>query len=184
MKLTRIGCPVTVAVFMAAALLMVGSSRAHAHTGNQSYVYVDLLSDRLEGRVEYLVKDLNEALELDLVDDETTALTQLERQRPAIETYTRDHLALTFDDRQVPLQFEEFEYLELSQGSYVVYHFTTGELPGGPPRVFTVDYSAFFELPEERTALLLIGRDWKNGVLANEANHLSVFDEDRTRAQV
>lgn len=157
---------------------------AQAHTGKQSYVYVDLLSDRLEGRVEYLVKDINEQLGLGLVDDEATAMGQLEQQRATLEAYTRDHFSIEFPTGPAQLTFGEFEYLELTQGSYVVHHFSTGRLEGGPPRDFTVNYDAFFNEDNDRSALLIIGRDWKNGVIANEANHLTVFDENSTRAQV
>lgn len=155
-----------------------GSPSAGAHTGKQSYVYLDFLADRVEGRVEYLVRDLNEVLDLGIVDDEERALTQLEEGRAVIEAYTRDHFGLELAGSPPPLTFEEFEYLELSVGSYVVQHFTTGPLGGEPPRAFTVRYDAFFDELPDRTALLLIGRDWEGGVIANEAEHLRVFDPD------
>lgn len=164
------------AVALVAALLALCSGTAAAHTGKQSYVYIDLLSDRLEGRVEYLVKDLNEVLGLDLEDDAEVAPAQLEAKRDVLEAFTREHLEIDLGSGPAPLTFEEFEYLELSVGSYVVYHFTTGPLGAAPPRDFSVRYDAFFDDVPDRTALLLIGRDWKNGVIANEAEHLRVFD--------
>ncbi|MEZ5233644.1 MAG: HupE/UreJ family protein [Acidimicrobiales bacterium] len=173
-----------VAVATVVLLSTMWTGTAQAHTGNQSYVYVDLLEDRLEGRVEYLVADLNNVLGLGLTDDEDVAPGQLEAKRDQLEAFTREHFAIEFPGGPAELTFEEFEYLELTQGSYVVYHFTTGVLPEGPPRTFDVRYDAFFGDVDNRSALLIIGRDWRNGVLANEANHLSVFDEDSTTASV
>ncbi|MCC6436024.1 MAG: HupE/UreJ family protein [Acidimicrobiales bacterium] len=176
-KLTAMG-------LLTALLSLLWGGVAQAHTGKQSYVYVDLLSDRIEGRVEYLVKDINDELKLAIVDDEATAMSQLEEQRSILEAYTREHFSIEFPTGPAELTFEEFEYLELSQGSYVVHHFSTGTFDGGPPREFVVNYDAFFDGDDERSALLIIGRDWKNGVIANEANHLSVFDENNTSAAV
>jgi hypothetical protein len=158
------------------ALPLAWASGAGAHSGDQSYVYVDLLSDRIEGRVEYLVKDLNEVLDLGITDDEAVAPVQLEAARSTIESYTDSHFSLDLGNGPVGVQYEEFEYLELSQGSYVVLHYTTGDLGGEPPREFAVTYDAFFDDIDDRSALLLIGRDWENGVLANEAEHIEVFN--------
>lgn len=166
------------AALLVAVLLGVASGTASAHTGKQSYVYVDLLSDRLEGRVEYLVKDLNEVLDLRIEDDADVAPAQLEGARDKLEAFTRRHLEIDLGSGPAALTFGKLEYLELSVGSYVVYHFGTGPLGGEPPRNFSVRYDAFFDDVPDRTALLLIGRDWRNGVIANEANHLRVFDAD------
>jgi hypothetical protein len=173
-----------VALASAMLVLLTTAGTAHAHSGNQSYVYVDLLEDRLEGRVEYLVTDLNGVLGLGITDDDAVAPAELERHRTTIEAYTRAHLAIEFPDGPAAYDLGSFEYLELSQGSYAVLHFATATLPGGPPRSFEVRYDAFFAEIPDRTALLLIGRDWRNGVLANEADHLSVFDAGSTTASV
>jgi hypothetical protein len=153
---------------------------AGAHSGNQSYVYIDLLADRMEGRVEYLARDLELALRLGIDDDEDAAPAQLDANRATLEAFTGRHVGLDLGAGEVPLRFGELEYLELSQGSYVVHHFSTGPLGTEPPRTFDVRFDAFLTDMPDRTVLLLIGRDWRTGVIANEAEHLRVFDRSNT----
>lgn len=187
------GSRLVVGALAAALAWALGAPLAAAHTGKQSYVYVDLLADRVEGRVEYLVADLDDVLGLGIADglgslpapqrtDE--AERRLEAARATLERFTRDHVSLDLGQGPVPLVYEELDYLDLSVGSYVVVHFTTGELGREPPRVFDVSYDAFFDEGPDRSALLLVGRDWKTGVYNNEASHLHVFDAGTTRQRV
>jgi type IV secretory pathway TrbD component len=165
-----------IALLVALVAPLFAMSAAGAHTGDQSYVYVDLLSNRIEGRVEYLVKDVNEVLGLDIVDDGPRAVEQLEAERSTMEAFTNEHFSLDLGNGPLELTYEEFDYLELSEGSYAILHFTTGDLGSAPPREFTVSYDAFFDDLDDKSALLIIGRDWNNGVLSNESNSLQVFD--------
>jgi hypothetical protein len=172
------------AAAIAVIAVVAPAAGAGAHTGDQSYVYVDVLSDRIEGRVEYLVRDLNEVLGLDIADDAATAPDQLEAARTQITAFTDEHFSIDLGSGPEALTYEELEYLELSQGSYVVLHYATRELDSAPPRTFSVSYDAFFDERDDISALLLIGRDWQSGVLSNEANSLDIFDDDTRTVDV
>ena len=81
-----------VTVFFALAL------PASAHSGEESYVYLQIYDDGLEGRVEFPVNDLNEVLGLDIPQEEEAALAATAEHLSLIQEYAATHLALGLDE--------------------------------------------------------------------------------------
>ena len=50
-------------------LPLAGGQTAHAHTGTQSYVYLEVFDDAIFGRVEYPIGDLNRLLGYDIANE-------------------------------------------------------------------------------------------------------------------
>ena len=171
MKLARLARLSLVALFV---LLLVPAPAA-AHSGIQSYIYVSIFDDGLEGRVEYPIDDLAEVLDIDLPDAQATIDGLSEVNRTAIVDYTREHLEMRDDDGLWELDFEgTVDYLAAGTG-YVLVPFDVVEEFDDIPRRWTVTYDGVIEAKPERDALFLIEDDWRTATFRNEGQHLLGF---------
>lgn|GEM_PF-3531740 len=171
MKLARLARLSLVALFV----LLLAPAPAAAHSGIQSYIYVSIFDDGLEGRVEYPIDDLAEVLDIDLPDAQATIDGLSEANRTAIVDYTREHLEMRDDDGLWELDFEgTVDYLAAGTG-YVLVPFDVVEEFDDIPRRWTVTYDGVIEAKPERDALFLIEDDWRTATFRNEGQHLLGF---------
>lgn len=167
---------------IAATAIVVGliaASPASAHSGRQSYVYLEIFDDAIAGRVEYPIDDLNGVLGLDIPQDDG-ALEAAERERAAIEAYTSAHLSIGPSDGSTTwsYSFDDLEVLDIFPIGYVVLQFEVDQRFDPPPRAFTVAYDGIIESDPARDAFLLIATDWGSGTFNNEANEFLRFTND------
>ncbi|MBT8241055.1 MAG: HupE/UreJ family protein, partial [Acidimicrobiia bacterium] len=160
-------------------------SAALAHSGEESYVYLDIYDDTVEGRVEYPIGDLNEVLSLDLPLEEEAAIAYAEANRQLLHGYAAEHLGLEDASGEWPLVFDGFSVLEIgAAGSYLIIDFTVDRVFDSVPREFTASYDGIFHAKSERSGLLIIGTDWGSGTFNNEASELLRFAPGSTTASV
>lgn len=176
--LTRWGAAAA-AVVVLVALLPVDTI---AHTGQQSYLYLDVTPDRLSGRVELPYGDLRKVFGLTLKDDDDAATLQELRSREAeLFDYLRRHVSIGAAGAAWELDFTEIDLLVV-EGGYAVMRFQA-RVPGTEvPRTLDVRLDPFFDAVPNRDALLLIGNDWQGGVIDNGERVFVGFDPGtRTR---
>lgn len=172
-------------IFMVAltslVVLMALPGSAWAHSGEESYVYLDLYDSTVAGRVEYPVSDLNEILGLQLPLEEEAAVEAANANRAAIHNYAAAHLNISAESQPWLIVFGEFSVLEIGAGgSYLVTEFEIAREFSPVPRQFTVTYDGILHAKPERNALLIIGTDWGSGTFNNEASELLRFTPDAT----
>lgn len=161
-----------------AALLVyfVVPAAAEAHSGVQSYVYVSVFDDGIEGRVEYPIGDLADVLGIELPDDPSTIDNLSEPTRTAIVDYTQAHIEMRDDAGPWDLQFDgTVSYLTGGPVGYVVVPFVVAEEFDEVPRRWTVTYDGVIEANPERDALFLVEDDWRSATFRNEDEHLLGF---------
>lgn len=172
-------------VALAALALLVPALVAFGHSGEESYVYLDLYDHSVEGRVEYPVGDIGEILGIEIPQDEAGAAAVVEANLDLLQGYAGDHLDLGDSTMDWSLDFDTYEILPTAFGTYVVLHFDVAdEFPEGPPRNFTVTYDGVLESKPERSALLIIGTDWGSGTFNNEASSLLTFTPETTTQEI
>lgn len=171
-------------VIMACALLWSGAPTAGAHAGNQSYVYLDVTNSSLSGRVEFPFGDLRTVFGIDLDGmSRPEALAALTAKGDALRAYAAAHFSVGAGGTAFPTTFDGVELLEgASFVEYVVLPFTSDLGGTSPPRVLDVRFDPFFDEIPGRDALLLIGNNWKAGVIDNPDEVLLKFDPG-TRTQ-
>ncbi|MEM9748099.1 MAG: hypothetical protein AAF945_15485 [Actinomycetota bacterium] len=158
------------------ATLLGTASPASAHSGIQSYVYMSVFDDALEGRVEYPVADLGEVLGIEFPDDADDALDLARTRATEIIDYTDRHLDLSDADGSWNVVFTgEILYLDTENGGYVLVPFDVDEPFDEIPRAWTATYDGIIESNPERDALFLIEDDWKTATFRNEGSHLLGF---------
>ena len=173
---TRVGL-----LMVTALILVLGQvATAFGHTGNGSYVYLDIYDNSIEGRVEYPVNDLNEVLGTDFPKNPAGALAAAEENRELLHEYSAEHLAMSDQGgAEWPIVFGELETLGAA-GGYLIVNFTVDKEFTEVPRSFTVAYDGIIHAKPERDALLIIGTDWGSGTFNNEASELLRFTPEQT----
>ncbi len=158
---------------------------ASAHSGEESYVYLSIFDTSIEGRVEFPVTDLGDVLGLDIPQDEAGASTAISASLTAIQQYAEDHLSLGDATTDWNLEFEGFEILEISNGTYALFPFVVDrDFAPSVPREFNISYDGMIESKPERSALLVIETDFGSGTFQNEADALLRFASDQTEQVV
>ncbi|MFT7597200.1 MAG: hypothetical protein ACI8TP_000118 [Acidimicrobiales bacterium] len=171
-------------VALSLVVLLLSVMPAGAHTGDQSYLYLDVTETTLSGRVEMPFADLRQFLDLELRGEPQEILTELEANADQLSAYAGSHFAIGSNGEAWPVTFTEVERLDAEVTSdpefgYAIVNFVTTPPVAQIPRMFDVTFDPFFdELPDERDALLLIGNDWAGGVLDNPEESLLRFDSN------
>jgi hypothetical protein len=157
------------------------ASTAGAHTGKQSYVYLEIFDTAIAGRVEYPIADLNRVLGLDIPLSSEGSLEALEENAEEIQEYTREHLAIGPADGSTEwtLEFGEVDYLDISTLSYAIFEFEVTERLDPAPRTFRLAYDAIIEAGD-RDGFLLIATDWGSGTFNNEGDEFLRYSENNT----
>ena len=175
------------AAFAALCLLVLTvATPASAHTGNQTYLYLDISESQVGGRIEAPLRDLNEALGVDAHGSDDDVLATLLADQDRIASYFDEHLEIGAGGESWPVTFEPAElfYSDLPEGddNYIVYWFTADVAGATVPRTLDVTFDPFFDDIDGRDALVLIANDWAGGVMENGAEVYSAFDA-RSRTQ-
>jgi hypothetical protein len=155
-------------------------SPAGAHTGDASYLYIDIVDGRIEGRIEYPVRDVNRVLGLDLPES-GAAMEALGDDLDLVQAYTLDHFAMGVDGDEWTIRMEDdgVEVLDI-EIPYVILPFTVEETFAEVPKRFEVELDAMIEAIDDYSVLLHIGTYWEAGIYANEAESLLVYQADKT----
>lgn len=177
----RAGWRLIVVAALAVCIVFSWSTVVGAHSGEQSYVYLDIYESTIEGRVEYPVGDLNEVLGLNIPTDGEGTLEAAEANIGAIHAYSDEHLGLaSTGGTEWPIVFGELETIDASAGAYVVVNFDVDATFSPVPRQFVVSYDGIVHAKPQRDALLVIGTDWGSGTFNNEASELLRYSADNT----
>ncbi len=159
--------------------VLFGATPSSAHSGDQSYLYVDVTESSLGGKVELPYGDLEEVLGLDLEGSDEEILAELEASQPVIADYLADHMSFGADGATWALTFGGLELFESEEPEdsldYAVIEYSVD--PGQDvPRVFDVTFDPFLDEIDGRDHLMLIQNDWKAGVFDNGFETLLTFD--------
>lgn len=148
-------------------LLLLLPLVATAHQANQTYIYLRVYDNAVEGHIDVNAGDLNLALGIELPEDFTEE--DLAPYVEQIQAYFLEHAAFSSPDRAHPIEFLEPTVQETNLGQYAQMHFRLANTDPVPER-FEVTFDAIFEQNPTHQNMVLIEYDWKAGVHNNEAN--------------
>jgi hypothetical protein len=162
-------------VVLVLTVLGFAATPAGAHTGTQAYLYLDITDDELGGRVEVPLDDVRAHFDVKLdgsTDDELIA--GLEEIRSELTAYLDEHLSIGAGGRPFALEYTDIEVLQV-EAQYGVVRFEATVPDGAVPRRLEVRFDPFFDDIPDRDGLLLIGNDWKSGIIDNGEESLLRF---------
>ncbi len=161
------------------AVILGGASASSAHSGEQSYLYLDVTERSLAGRVEIPFGDLAEVLDLDIGGSPDEILAELRANEATIEDYLSQHLGLGADGATWAIDYGGIELFESDLPEvdldYAVIDFDVA-VADDVPRTFEVRFDPFVDEIDGRNHLLLIANDWRGGVIDNGFETLLAFD--------
>ena len=155
-------------VVIAVALQLLSLS-ARAHTQSTAYLTLQDTPAGLAGEWHLALRDLEDAVGLDLDDNGAITWAELLSRQEAVTAYALSRLHFRCDDQPTPWQVTGLLVDQHADGAYAVLRFT---LAGAPhPRAVELTYRAFFDLDPKHRGLLRLEQGGVNrlAVFAPEA---------------
>ena len=159
------------------------SGHAHAHAPGQSYIFLSVFEESIEGRVEIPVSALNDALDLDFRTDLTVVEEDVDRRINPILDYVVERVRLAPNGIPVQIRLTQHRLFSVSFTQYVVVEFVIDGLAESPEFV-DIDFSAIFDVDPEHRGLLVIENNWKTSTFNNEANVSMIFAPDSSKQRM
>jgi hypothetical protein len=160
------------ALVVLAAVAALGAPEAQAHRMGESYLYLQVYSDRVDGRIEISRSDLNQGLGLAGTDGEITR-ENLDEHATLIKDYFRRHVTISDSRGPLQLRFDDIGYASVRGGNFML-PFGIEGLNRIPERLH-FDYSVLFDEVPSHRGLLIIEHNWATGTFGNEAGMSAVF---------
>ncbi len=169
-------------VGLLAVIIFGYAAAAAAHSGNQSYIYLDVTENSLSGRHELPYADLRPTLGLTLEGTDEEVLAEINANVDALYAYADEHFDIGADGQDWTIEYGEVEIFFSDapevDDNYIILPFEVDVGAASVPREFDVRFDLFFDEVDGRDALLLIGNDWQAGVIDNGSEDLATFDPD------
>jgi HupE / UreJ protein len=133
------------------AVVVATTTTAHAHKPSDAHLALAPAGDRLEGRLDIAIRDLDGALQIDDGDGEIT-WGELQHAAPRIASYVQGRLAIAGDGRACPLELGTASLVDLSDGAYWALPVTA--TCDHEPRALDVTYGLLFDLDAQHRGLV------------------------------
>lgn len=145
------------ALMLALILVPIASE---AHRASDSFLTLTVEPDRITGRWDIALRDLDHAIGLDANDDGAITWGELRIRHAAIAAYALTRLGLSADDRPCTLDATDHLVERHGDGAYAVLEFAAACSARGPVDGLSLSYGLFFELdPQHRGLLQLVHSD-------------------------
>jgi len=172
------------AVLICAALLLGLTTAASAHTGNQTYLYLDVTPSTLTGRIEAPIPDVRTVLG---ISEDVGNHAVVDGHSDEIIEYLADHMSFGADGQVWETTFGElsvfFSEADEADDNYLVAPFSIA-VADTVPRSFEMRFDPFVDEIDGRSSLLLIANDWAGGVIENGWESLATFDGNSSQQVV
>ena len=158
------------------AVFMGLSGSALAHAPNQSYIFLRINAQSIEGRFEITSKDLNQALGLELAYELSTA--DLAPHVQAIHEYYLERTSFTSELGEHKLLFGEIGMMPVLMGdstaNFIQIPFTLQNMDEVPEKI-NIYYNVLFDQDPQHAGLQIVEYNWKAGVYNEEYNVTLAF---------
>ncbi|MGI9586503.1 MAG: HupE/UreJ family protein [Acidimicrobiia bacterium] len=173
-------------VLVAAAIASIAMAGVAAgHSGVQSYVYLDIFDEAIQGEIHYPVADLGEVLGVAIPTEPDEAAAWAEANEQLVHNYSSAHMAMSdLEGSEWPIVFGAFEGMDFFDSAYLIVQFDVDQAFVEVPRQFIVSYDAIIHAKPERDALLAIATDFGSGTFNNESDILLRFTASDTTQTV
>ncbi len=156
------------------ALLFLPATPVHAHATGESYVWLNIETNHLEGRFEIRVDDLSGPLGLELPDSLEERHRLVLQTAPQIQEYLRQNFEIRAGGELLPYAFSLTEVAEVEGlGVFAKYFFRTDD--GDIPDQLDVRNTVLFESDRFHRNLLCIEYDRRAGKEYGEEFTAMVF---------
>lgn len=177
-------------LFFILIIWIISAVDCFAHQPDQSYLYLRIYPDRIEGTIEMTIKDINLALGLEL---DQSPFYKSEHQDPIMDpfpeiwssyenqlrSYLKDRVRIQNEGVELDINFEDTEILRLNRFVFVLSNFVLSPLDSIPDEL-NIDYNVMFDKDDIHRGLTIIAHNWKAGVINNESMSSLIFSPSDT----
>ena len=165
------------ALLLLVVLSFVTGREAFAHNAGQSYVYLNVTEDdRLHGRFELALQDVNRVLPLDSNGDGKVSMDEYEASKDKIGDYLRSRLLFRHDGKDIRVTLTDtLDVLPTGPADYIRHRFDLPELSPAPKEVevrFDFLYNDGFP---SHMGMVIIENNPRTGLMDNEAAPAALF---------
>lgn len=172
----------------AVTLVVLAPSPASAHSADEAYLYLDVGTGELAGRVQLPYEALRQVFGLELDGPAAAVLAELEANEPMLQAYAARHTAVGAAGQEWQLTFEGVDLLDHETRAdgfgFAVFPFTASVPGGSVPQVLDFRFDPFLDEIAGRGAVVVLGNDWRRGVFDAERNRLVTLDAASRAATV
>ncbi len=165
------------ALWVLAGVLLLAEAGS-AHFANQSYIFLRVYHDGMEGRIELPAGDLDGVLSIDTDGDGALSEAEVSAAGARIEAYLDAHFSIAAEERRYDIRYVERAVRRIEIGDYVVQVFQA-ESTGLIPDVVTMRYSAILEAKPDHRGGLVIEHNAKIGLEKNHVRMSFLFGPGR-----
>ncbi|MEL6355300.1 MAG: HupE/UreJ family protein [Bacteroidota bacterium] len=161
----RLIAKLTLLVAVVSSFLLPSALKAHAP--DQSYLYLRIYKEAVEGRFEFTAKDLNKALGLNL--PEAITLNDVKPYLTRIQNYLKERSGFQANGQNFSLRFLDPTVLTLDEEEdYAQFNFALDGM-SEVPETIDITYGPLFEVDKKHRGMLIVEHNWKAGIFENEA---------------
>ena len=185
MALSLFGCKkFNSLMFMALLVIFIGyfGKTLYAHWLGQSYIYIIKYDNKLDGRFEITLQDLNKALTSASTKGPITE-ANLKGRLDEVYDYFRRKVQFYDGTTNLPIHFTGSDLRKLEIATYALINFNLIENSAVPDAI-NIDYAVMFDTDPDHEALLVIERFWKAGIFSNESQVSLSFSAEKRRQQL
>jgi len=159
-----------------------------AHKPNESYIFLKVYKDRIEGTIEITFLDLNKAIGSNIdteiykpINEEDSGYQELPDELhqfiQPLGKYIKDNVSISSRYGNHQLQFRNADLLNLTSSRYFRYNFILDNTNIIPDSLL-VDYDILLEKGTIQKGALVVAHNWKAGVINNESMISMIFSSD------
>ncbi|MEM9835082.1 MAG: HupE/UreJ family protein [Bacteroidota bacterium] len=137
-----------------------------AHKPDQSYIFLRVFEDKIEGLFQITTDDLNTALDLNLQRGITEA--ELQPYLPQIQAYILAKTDFSSPQGKHNISFTDIKFLDLDLGYYVDFGFALDNVATIPDEL-DVRYEVIYDKKPKHRNHLVQQYNWKAGITNNES---------------
>jgi hypothetical protein len=162
-----------VGLWFAALAVLCVSTEAVAHGLGQSYVFLRIYDQAVDGRIEIPLTTVNEELGYDLDEHGNAVAADIESRAAAIERFVWSKVDMSVNGKPTTLRITDVHLWD-GNVQYAVADFVLDGVDAAP-RSMDIEYGIGFDSDVEHRGLLVIEHNWQTGTFNNEANVSLIF---------
>jgi hypothetical protein len=163
-------------VWLVVLALCSAASVAQAHQLGESYLFLSIHENRIEGRVEVTLPDLDRGMGLDPNRDGKPTADEFEDRIADIRDYIEPRISLAVEGQACPIQYTTHEFLRVPIAQYAVFHFVVAGQ--ALPDKIDVHFASMIESDPRHLGLLIVEYNHSTGVVNTTEEVSLVFDAE------
>jgi hypothetical protein len=154
----------------------------YAHSLGNSIIYLQIYDDKVTGRFEITIRDINNILNLKDSEDPVTQDNFKERINDLQDYYLMKVRFMDGSDN-MPIRFTGLDLMKLGFANFVLIDFVIIK-NAAVPDVIDIDYSVMFDEDPDHLGYLVIEQHWRANIFNNESQILLTFSPEERRQQL